>query len=110
MPQSHRTCRRLLGVLLFLAISFLTLQAQQGAPATVPPFSTVDVADSQQFLSAATRHTKPSRATPAVERLLKEMTLKEKIGQMTQLEIGMVTDGADAAIHINPAKLHKAIS
>ena len=35
------------------------------------------------------------------------MTLKEKVGQMTQLEIGMVTDGKDAGLHINPAKLRK---
>ncbi len=37
------------------------------------------------------------------------MTPKEKVGQMTQLEIGMVTDGVDADLTINPAKLRKAI-
>ena len=37
------------------------------------------------------------------------MTLKEKIGQMTQLEVGMVTDGRDLDLRINAAKLQKAI-
>jgi beta-glucosidase len=38
------------------------------------------------------------------------MTLKEKVGQMTQLEIGMISDGQDAAIAINPDKLRKAVN
>jgi beta-glucosidase len=37
------------------------------------------------------------------------MTLKEKVGQMTQLEIGMVTDGQGPDIRINAAKLRKAV-
>ena len=37
------------------------------------------------------------------------MTLKEKIGQMTQLDIQMVTDGKDQDIRINPAKLERAV-
>jgi beta-glucosidase len=72
------------------------------APATV---------DSETFLQ---QHTTPA-GPPArefsakVDALLREMTLQEKIGQMTQLEIGMVTDGADQDIRINAGKLHKAI-
>ena len=38
------------------------------------------------------------------------MTLEEKVGQMTQLEIGMVTTGQDQNIRIDPAKLEKAIA
>src|SRR5438046_9046126 len=37
------------------------------------------------------------------------MMLKEKIGQMMQLEIGMVTDGRGQSIRINPEKLHTAV-
>jgi beta-glucosidase len=37
------------------------------------------------------------------------MTLEEKVGQMTQLQIGMVTTGRDQDIQIDPAKLDKAI-
>lgn len=45
-----------------------------------------------------------------VEELLAKMTLEEKVGQMTQLEIGMVTTGRDQAIKIDPAKLEKAVA
>ena len=38
------------------------------------------------------------------------MTLKEKVGQMTQLTIQTIVDGKDQDIHINPEKLHKAIT
>src|SRR5260370_675954 len=51
------------------------------------------------------------RSAPQVSELVAklQMTLKEKIGQMTQLAIGMVTDGKDQSIRINPEKLHKAV-
>jgi beta-glucosidase len=37
------------------------------------------------------------------------MNVREKVGQMTQLAIGMIADGRDADLKINPAKLRKAI-
>ena len=37
------------------------------------------------------------------------MTLEEKVGQMTQLEIGQITSGGDSNINIDPAKLEKVI-
>jgi beta-glucosidase len=37
------------------------------------------------------------------------MTLEEKVGQMTQLTIGMIVNGRDQDIKIDPAKLDKAI-
>jgi beta-glucosidase len=69
------------------------------------------IVDSQTFLQQnSTPAGQPaSTFTAAVEKLVGQMTLKEKIGQMTQLEIGMVTDGVDQAIRINPEKLHKAV-
>ena len=72
----------------------------------------VEVVDSQTFLQSnlTPAGPAPNNFAPAVEKLLAQMTLKEKIGQMTQLEIGMVTDGQDKAIRINPEKLHKAVS
>jgi len=87
-------------VLVCLAVSSTSLPAAAQA-----------VVDSNQFLK--THSTPPRELTPAktteIEKLLARMTLKEKVGQMTQLEIGMITDGRDQQIHINPAKLHKAI-
>jgi beta-glucosidase len=44
-----------------------------------------------------------------VNELIQKMTLKEKIGQMTQLELSMITSGIDQNVQIDSAKLHKAI-
>src|SRR6267378_3671455 len=69
------------------------------------------IVDSQTFLRRNMTPAGPpaSVSAAAVEKLLGQMTLKEKVGQMTQLEIGMVTDGRGQSIRINPEKLHKAI-
>jgi beta-glucosidase len=73
--------------------------------------SSTGIVDSQTFLQRNLPPAGPgaSAYAAAVEKLLGEMTLKEKIGQMTQLEIGMVTDGRGQSIRINPDKLHKAV-
>ena len=72
---------------------------------------TADIVDSQAFLNRNLTPAGPAASayTAAVEKLLGQMTLKEKIGQMTQLEIGMITDGRGQDIRISPAKLHKAV-
>jgi beta-glucosidase len=69
------------------------------------------IVDSQTFLKKNLTPAGPpaNASAAAVEKLLGQMTLKEKIGQMTQLEIGMVTDGIDQSIRINSEKLHKAV-
>jgi beta-glucosidase len=71
---------------------------------------TADVNDSDAFYQAATRPPKASRDnTRRVEALIARMTLEEKVGQMTQLEIGMITTGKDQSIQIDPSKLEKAV-
>src|SRR5437867_627222 len=63
--------------------------------------------DSQTFLDEQL-HANPPLSGDLIRRvreLVGQMTLQEKVGQMTQLEIGMVTDGRDADLRINPAKL-----
>ena len=74
--------------------------------------ATQDAVDSQAFLqSHMSPAGPPARASAAaVEKLLAQMTLKEKVGQMTQLTIETIVDGKDQDIHINPEKLHKAIA
>jgi beta-glucosidase len=69
------------------------------------------IVDSQDFLTRNMRAAGPpaTRYAPEVEKLLAQMTLKEKIGQMTQLALPMITDGKDNTLKINPEKLHKAI-
>jgi beta-glucosidase len=37
------------------------------------------------------------------------MTIEEKVGQMTQLTIDMVTRGKDQNVEIDPDKLEKAV-
>lgn len=69
------------------------------------------VVDSQAFLD---RHGTPPARTRAgagahIRDLLGKMTLREKVGQMTQLQIGMISDGMDQTLRINPAKLRKAV-
>jgi beta-glucosidase len=70
-----------------------------------------DIVDSQAFLQQDMMPAGPpaSKFSSQADALLHKMTLKEKIGQMTQLEIAMVTDGTDQNLQIDPAKLHKAV-
>src|SRR5277367_6885722 len=68
--------------------------------------------DSQAFLLSHMKPAGPAASifAPAVDKLLAQMTLKEKVGQMTQLTIETIVDGKDQDVHINPEKLHKAIA
>ena len=73
--------------------------------------SSWQIVESQSFLLRNMTPAGPpaSEFSAKVGKLVLEMTLKEKIGQMTQLELGMITDGMDQDLHIDPGKLHKAI-
>ena len=68
-----------------------------------------DFNDSQMYFQKAIQRPKMKNYEPQIEALLKKMTVEEKVGQMTQLEIGQITSGADSNIQIDPAKLQKAI-
>jgi beta-glucosidase len=69
-----------------------------------------EVTDSQVFFdNAVSTRSKTPDYTAKIEALLGRMTLEEKVGQMTQLEIGMICDGSNQSLKINPAKLEKAI-
>jgi beta-glucosidase len=69
------------------------------------------IVDSQTFLQGNMTPAGPaaSKYAAAVDKVLGQMTLKEKVGQMTQLEIGMITDGHGKELTINAEKLHKAV-
>ena len=79
------------------------------APQTVPPATPWTA---KTFLQSHMKPAGPAAGTfaPAVDKLLAQMTLKEKVGQMTQLTIETIVDGKDQDVHINPEKLHKAIA
>jgi len=68
-----------------------------------------DFNDSDEFYQRTIRTAPERDHTQKIEDLLKRMTLEEKVGQMTQLTIGMIVNGRDQDIKIDPAKLEKAI-
>src|SRR2546427_8313889 len=108
-------------VALVLAVSALSLWLGQPVPKAKSmnalPAQTdergpvkVDIDDSDLFFQNIIRAAGPQRDdSPRIEALLKRMTLEEKVGQMTQLAIGMIANGRDQEIQIDPAKLDKAI-
>src|SRR5436190_1848487 len=69
-----------------------------------------DIDDSDLFFQNTIRAAGPQRDnSQKIEALLKRMTPEEKVGQMTQLAIGMIATGQDQTIQVDPAKLDKAI-
>src|SRR5437588_5055855 len=96
-----------LALLLFAQTFCPPLQQSLTLAQTAPTSSAVE--DSDAFLRSATRPRPARDYTQRVEALLRQMTLEEKVGQMTQLQIGMVTTGSNQTIEIDPAKLEKAV-
>lgn len=70
-----------------------------------------DITDSDIFFKkVARRQQHPARDNPQrIEALLRRMTVEEKVGQMTQLTIDMVTGGDDQNVRIDERKLEKAV-
>src|SRR5436190_11398170 len=96
---------------LFLALGAINLSLcfVLQTPMIINAQTQTDLPDSDEFFQRASR-TGPQRDyTQRIEDLLKRMTLEEKVGQMTQLAIGMVVSGRDQDVRIDPAKLDKAI-
>lgn len=86
--------------------AFLLIMLLNAAiPTIAQPF--IDSASSLEFNM---RRTRSPDNSARIEALLRRMTLEEKIGQMTQLTIDMVTTGKDQRIEIDQAKLEKAIN
>lgn len=93
--------RMLIAVVVFAVnLSAQVTPAAKNSPAIV---------DSDAFLKAHIKPARSAKPSTEIDKLLARMTLKEKVGQMTQLEIGMISDGVDQQIKVNPAKLRKAI-
>lgn len=68
-----------------------------------------DLNDSDAYFQRASRPGPEPNNNQKIEDLLKRMTLEEKVGQMTQLTIGMIVNGRDQDVKIDQAKLEKAI-
>lgn len=81
----------------------------QTAAGTREPGGT-DLRDSQQYLGAAIKLSKPRPDySRRIEALLSKMTIEEKVGQMTQLTLAMIVSGRDQDVKIDPVKLEKAV-
>ena len=70
---------------------------------------TADMDDSDEFFQRALKPGVQHDYSQKIEALLKRMTLEEKVGQMTQLALGMITKGQNQEIQIDPEKLNKAV-
>jgi beta-glucosidase len=104
MPDDTRLMRSAFAAAALVIVPLSLVLAQDGRSPGQPQ-------DSSAFVQT---HTSPLPALSAadsrrIDALLRQMTVKEKVGQMTQLEIGMITDGSGDAIHIAPEKLRKAV-
>jgi len=82
---------------------------QPFCPALQQTPANADISDSDAFFQTALRQRPAPDHTRRIEALVSRMTLEEKVGQMTQLEIGMVTAGSNQEIQIDPAKLERAV-
>jgi len=93
-----------------IGISFFLLCAQLCSAFGILAQTKEDFADSEEFFKTAVKRPIAKRNDAAkIESLLQTMTLEEKVGQMTQLTIDMVTSGKDQDLRIDQAKLEKAI-
>jgi beta-glucosidase len=112
-----RTLALLLATILFFNFgNFVQVVAKSGtAPATnaqqrIPDPVPNETIDSDVFLQQTIRARGPERDnSQRIEALLTQMTLEEKVGQMTQLTLEMLASGKDQAVQLDPAKLEKAI-
>lgn len=95
-----------------LAISKADVRNTQEKPKETPKLRTPavdDIVDSDTILLEVSRRPKRTDNSARIEALLRRMTVKEKVGQMTQLTIDMVTTGDDQNVVIEEAKLRKAV-
>src|SRR5580704_8842014 len=97
---------------LYIIVIAVLLAGARSLPLAANRAADQGAVDSQAFLESHVTPAGPAAGTfaPSVEKLLAQMTLQEKVGQMTQLSIATIVDGKDQDIHINPEKLHKAIA
>lgn len=113
--------KRTFAILVFAALSLHTLtpparsarQTQQrdtGVGNNAAVEAAAEVADSHAVFRRMMRPPAPNAtAARKADELLAKMTLEEKVGQMTQLEISMVSTGRNQEIRLDPAKLEKAV-
>jgi beta-glucosidase len=93
------------------AIAVAGSASGRAAAAPPPPPSAPNPVQSDQFLARILPATPPARrpVSARVSSLLAQMTLREKVGQMTQLTMQTVVAGKDQDVAIDPVKLRRAV-
>jgi len=97
--------------LLFAAtcLQIFCLPLQQSLAQSNGDLVSSDLLDSDAYFRKSLQRPPLRDHSAKIEALLRKMTLEEKVGQMTQLEIGQITSGGDSNINIDPVKLEKAV-
>ncbi|HEY0658234.1 MAG TPA: glycoside hydrolase family 3 N-terminal domain-containing protein, partial [Pyrinomonadaceae bacterium] len=100
----------LLNIAVFVATFCTPLQQSFAQSANNRDLVTREITDSDAFFREMSRKPRPARDNTArVEALLRKMTLEEKVGQMTQLTMGMFVSGSDQNVQVDQVKLDKAV-
>jgi beta-glucosidase len=100
----------LLNIAVFVATFCTPLQQSFAQSAINRDLVTREITDSDAFFREMSRKPRPARDNTArVEALLRKMTLEEKVGQMTQLTMGMFVSGSDQNVQVDQVKLDKAV-
>jgi len=77
--------------------------------ATAVPAQELYESDSFRYMQIAGKRPVPRDDEMKIDDLIRQMTLEEKVGQMTQLTVQMVTSGRDQTSEIDDQKLEKAV-
>ncbi len=104
-----RTTTYLRKALFLSAIFCLLIQQSVAFGGIARPVPAQDEMDSGRYMAVAGKRPVYPDYEPQIRDLVSRMTLEEKVGQMTQLQIGMVTSGQDSDIQIDQEKLEKAV-
>lgn len=111
IPPTMKTIALTLAAILTAQTFCLQLQQTRATTIQARNIASADIVDSDAFFQNSLRAPVRSRDNEGkITALLSRMSVEEKVGQMTQLEIGMVTTGQDQNIRIDSAKLEKAIA
>ncbi len=92
-----------------ICLEIFCIPLQQSSAQTPSDPVPQDIPDSDAYFRQAVQRPRLRDRSVEIEALLRRMTVEEKVGQMTQLEIGQITSSADSTIAIDAAKLEKAI-
>lgn len=94
-----------------LCFTYFCLPLQQSRVLANEKFkvSLEDTIDSHAYMKRAGKRPKLPDYSNEIKALITKMTVEEKVGQMTQLEIGQIAKGSDSNLEIDPVKLKKVI-